>query len=38
MLSVISPKKNWNQIPRQGTGGLKNEIGHVTHQSIGNFI
>jgi hypothetical protein len=39
MLSVLSPKKfGIRQIPRLGTERLKNEIGHVTHQSIGNFI
>jgi hypothetical protein len=26
------------KIPKLGTGRLKNEIGHVTHQSIGNFV
>jgi hypothetical protein len=39
MLSFFSPKKIgicW--ISRLSTGELKNEIGHVTHQSIGNFI
>jgi hypothetical protein len=36
MLSVLSPKKfGIRRIPRLGTGRLKNEIGHVTHQSIG---
>jgi hypothetical protein len=39
MLSVLSPKNfGIRRIPRLGTGRLKNEIGHVTHQSIGNFI
>jgi hypothetical protein len=39
MLSVLSPKKfGIRRIPRLGNEGLKNEIGHVTHQSIGNFI
>jgi hypothetical protein len=38
MLSVLSPKKfGVRRIPRLGTGRLRNEIGHVTHQSIGNF-
>jgi hypothetical protein len=39
MLSVLSPKKfGVRRIPRLGTGRLKNEIGHVTHQSIENFV
>jgi hypothetical protein len=28
----------YHRIPTLGSGGLKNEIGYVTHQSIGNFI
>jgi hypothetical protein len=38
MLSVLSPKFGIRRKPRLGTERLKNEIGHVTHQSIGNFI
>jgi hypothetical protein len=39
MLSVLSLKKfGIRQKPRLGTERLKNEIGHVTHQSIRNFI
>jgi hypothetical protein len=39
MLSVLNPKKiGIRRKPRLGTERLKNEIGHVTHQSIGNFI
>jgi hypothetical protein len=39
MLSGLSPNNfeiRW--IPRLDTKGLKNEIGHVTYQSIGSFI
>jgi hypothetical protein len=39
MLRVLNPKKigiRWS--PRLGTERLKIEIGHVTHQSIENFI
>jgi hypothetical protein len=39
MLSILSPKNfGTPQISRLGTWGLKSEIGHVTHQSIGNLI
>jgi hypothetical protein len=39
VLSVLSPKKfGIRRIPRLGTERLKNEIDHVTNQSIGNFI
>jgi hypothetical protein len=37
--SVLSPKKiGIHRIPMLGTMRLKNEIGHVTHQSIRNLI
>jgi hypothetical protein len=39
MVSVHSSKNfGVRRIPRLGTGGLEMNLGHVTHQSIGNFV